>query len=823
MAVVNETVLRVATSESVKNINTLKSSIETLQHTLSTLKEGTEQYTAINDRLATKQQELNTINEVAKSSYSDLISAIKFTADSTHELASATSESAGATKESTDANEENKRSLKDLRTEISGYRDQLLNLDKGSEEYRDTLIKLTTAQNELRNINNLAANSYGGIAQVLTNTTKVAAGLASGFSAYQSITKLVGGNNEALEKTFVKLQAAMALVQGLQGLAGLNRSLPAFLASLKNSVPLIKAFGAALGATGIGLVATAVAGLTAGIIALSKANRDNNEEIAESNRLHDIYIQRINDLQIDTEAYLKVLRARGAQEEEIIEARTEAIGEAIDQSLAELQRLFTNDAFTEDFLNRLLQDIIQNADYYLDEAGQKILDKRLRLYAGLNKAQREYFAETLQQYYDDYGTFFNLLSDATNQFTARNRENNSTIESENKAASQRRIQLQIQEQAQIEQINQKLANNNLTSYQLQIQQLTETYNSRLALLQKYGEDTSELTRQFEANIRYITLQEQQDLTNSIIQSNEQGFTSRLTQTTQFYNELISANDLYIQQLQTDLLEAELRLFSVDTEAETEEVNTHISNLTNLINGATAAIGELQLEYLETYSETLQEILDEDNLSAEFRIQTEQELADTLNSIGQQQLNNRKSQIQQEIAEANRQATTEAEINQRRVLARESLLSSFASIGSSLGTLFGQETAAGKAAAIAGATIDTFRAAIGAYQSLASIPFVGPALGAAAATAAGLAGAAQVKNILSVNTSGSNTVPSVDIATPSYNTTTPDISGWYTPELTPVVNELQSEEERDVQRVFILESDISRSNSRVLIRETETNI
>jgi len=55
---------------------------------------------------------------------------------------------------------------------------------------------------------------------------------------------------------------------------------------------------------------------------------------------------------------------------------------------------------------------------------------------------------------------------------------------------------------------------------------------------------------------------------------------------------------------------------------------------------------------------------------------------------------------------------------------------------------------GKAAAISNAIIDTYKAATGAYASLASIPFVGPALGAAAAAAAIGAGMANVQAIRS---------------------------------------------------------------------------
>jgi len=54
---------------------------------------------------------------------------------------------------------------------------------------------------------------------------------------------------------------------------------------------------------------------------------------------------------------------------------------------------------------------------------------------------------------------------------------------------------------------------------------------------------------------------------------------------------------------------------------------------------------------------------------------------------------------------------------------------------SLASIFGEESKAGKAAAIAQTTIDTYQSAVSAYKSLAGIPIVGPALGAIASGAA----------------------------------------------------------------------------------------
>lgn len=74
------------------------------------------------------------------------------------------------------------------------------------------------------------------------------------------------------------------------------------------------------------------------------------------------------------------------------------------------------------------------------------------------------------------------------------------------------------------------------------------------------------------------------------------------------------------------------------------------------------------------------------------------------------------------------------------------------IGDALGQLsniVGQDTIAGKAFAIAKATIDTYQSAVAAYKSLAGIPVIGPALGAIAAAAAVASGIATVKKIVAV--------------------------------------------------------------------------
>lgn len=92
------------------------------------------------------------------------------------------------------------------------------------------------------------------------------------------------------------------------------------------------------------------------------------------------------------------------------------------------------------------------------------------------------------------------------------------------------------------------------------------------------------------------------------------------------------------------------------------------------------------------------------------------------------------------------ANAEIEIERAKQDAKAALLEGFAG---NLKTIFGEQTAIGKAAAVAETTVNTYRGATAAYTALAGIPVVGPALGIAAAAAAVAAGLANVKKILSV--------------------------------------------------------------------------
>jgi len=103
---------------------------------------------------------------------------------------------------------------------------------------------------------------------------------------------------------------------------------------------------------------------------------------------------------------------------------------------------------------------------------------------------------------------------------------------------------------------------------------------------------------------------------------------------------------------------------------------------------------------------------------------------------------------------------------------EAKLGLYAGFAGNLATIFGENTAIGKAAAIAQTTINTYTAAMAAYASLAAVPVVGPALGIVAAAAAVAAGIANVKKIVAVKSGLPGDGGGTSVSVPTAITATP---------------------------------------------------
>lgn len=148
--------------------------------------------------------------------------------------------------------------LKDLRKEINGLKSDLLQLEAGTDEYNAKALELANATKTLKDINEEARFAAADLGDQLATTNRIATGLASGFSAVQGVMALFGAEGENLQKIMVKLQAGIALVQGLQGMEGLVRDLEIAKIQFRGGLTAVKGFIGGLSGIKKALLATGI-------------------------------------------------------------------------------------------------------------------------------------------------------------------------------------------------------------------------------------------------------------------------------------------------------------------------------------------------------------------------------------------------------------------------------------------------------------------------------------------------------------------------------------------------------------------------------------
>jgi len=118
------------------------------------------------------------------------------------------------------------KGVEPLTTRLGEAEDRLYELalagDTTSKEYQELLTKV----GEYRKVQIQTDLAVDGAAQTMSQKLGSAlTGATSGFAATQGAMALFGSENEALEKTLVKVQAALAIQQGVQGLGVVYKEL----------------------------------------------------------------------------------------------------------------------------------------------------------------------------------------------------------------------------------------------------------------------------------------------------------------------------------------------------------------------------------------------------------------------------------------------------------------------------------------------------------------------------------------------------------------------------------------------------------------------
>ena len=156
-------------------------------------------------------------------------------------------------------------------------------------------------------------------------------GATGGFAAVQGVMGLVGGESEQLEKALLKVQSALAIQQGVQGI---REAIPAFKQLGKSAMTALKGIKTGIAATGVGLLVIAIATLVAYWDDIKEAISGVSAEQRQLNVLADADLQTQKDKLEAIGSQDNILKLQGKSERDILKlkiAQTDAVIESTKQ------------------------------------------------------------------------------------------------------------------------------------------------------------------------------------------------------------------------------------------------------------------------------------------------------------------------------------------------------------------------------------------------------------------------------------------------------------------------------------------------------------
>lgn len=304
-------VVKVEVGDSQVTIKSLRQEMSELRDTILNTKEGTQQYEDAVAKLQANQQRLNDVMKLSKPAAKD-----------------------GA------------NALKELRNQIKQYQNEVLKAEEGTEEWNKAMQNLADAQFQMRDMNETAKYSVNDFGEQLGNVTKITQGVAAGFSAAQGVVALFGGESENLERVMVRLQAGIAIVQGLQGIEGLGKSIKGLVGVVNTSlIPSIKDVGKSMGKGGwVAVIMIAITAITSLVTWINLMNKEVDVAAQAYDRLNNKLkstSNSISSLQREHQRELDLMKAEGATEEQLINQRiknTEKYRDLVLQNIKDLKR-----------------------------------------------------------------------------------------------------------------------------------------------------------------------------------------------------------------------------------------------------------------------------------------------------------------------------------------------------------------------------------------------------------------------------------------------------------------------------------------------------
>lgn len=127
--------------------------------------------------------------------------------------------------------ENSEKSVKSLKARLRELKLELQGLDEGSDQFKKLVREAGELQDTIGDLNQQVKN-FASDTRRLDATLEGIGAVAGAFGAVESSLALVGVESEELQKTMVRLQAAMTLVNSVQSVANVLQKESAFMTSL---------------------------------------------------------------------------------------------------------------------------------------------------------------------------------------------------------------------------------------------------------------------------------------------------------------------------------------------------------------------------------------------------------------------------------------------------------------------------------------------------------------------------------------------------------------------------------------------------------------
>lgn len=762
------------------------------------------------------------------------------------------------------------KSIKQLREEVAGLTAELEDLEIGSTDYTKKLEELVNVQNKLGVATESMQGKTVNAVKAFDSINQVAGGLAGGVSAVSAAFTLFGRDTENLQKTMVKLQAAIAIVQGIGGLKGLGegilngvKSFKALSVAITGTSAAMNGFKAALVSTGIGALLVAVGLLIDKLTSLkdeAKLTSDEIENIRQRNenlrtqakesfweeeynsliKLNPELKDEIENVIKATDAYRELNRIRTetqkkAEEEydakiflnniiELDKAFKNAltaydkdllsIGTRFGKTEEEISELFKNTLSRQRFLKKVTGKDVKEARLELERISESLLDNS------------KYLAETKGPL-DDYQ---NLVKTGNKILEDRKKAEEEAARARKQALDKLQDEIKTKKAA----IDKYWSDNEKTllsetdrenlilreNYQLQLNDLKwlldkkeltqEEYLKRVKQVNDaYNKEYLEDQREIyktELQDRLSALQEMQDRESQLFANKEAALSAGKSGSYETRVQQFGSTDFYQS--------------GEDVQRQYQDTLAYNEQLYNLTKDRITRENELMSQQ--------QAILDEQYNN---KLITEQEYANQSQAIKLQQEANdiALSEAANAREEADLQAFKDRQAKKQQAI--QATMNVASSLSGALANVFKQEASDDKksekqreksfkvykALATTQAIIDTISSAQGAYKAMVGIPFVGPILAPIAAATAVIAGIANVKAIQNEQ------LPSSGGSGSDAGTTAPAALNTAPVEYTRnLLGNKETDELNQPVKCYVVESDITTAQTKVAVTESNAS-